>query len=131
MCIRDSGRTLNFYMGDAGSATRGQVFGVVSNNQLAFIPQTATASGSDPLLFVTNGVTTKFASATELARFQAIVNKFGLQPGIVTKGMKRNPDVKRFDLHVSQELPMPWFDGHKVSATLDIFLSLIHICFHV
>lgn len=116
-----NGRTLNFYMGDAGSATRGQVFGVVSNNQLAFIPQTATASGSDPLLFVTNGVTTKFASATELARFQAIVNKFGLQPGIVTKGMKRNPDVKRFDLHVSQELPMPWFDGHKVSATLDIF----------
>lgn len=115
-----SGRPLSFYVADAGSAARGQVFGVVSNNQLAFIPQTATPMAGNSLGFVTNGVPVYFASATELANFQKIVTKFDLPTGILTKGSNKNPDVKRWDLHVAQDLPMPWFDGHKVVFTLDV-----------
>ena len=120
------GRPVNFYMGDlylsSTTTVRGQVFGVVSNNQLAYIPQTDNAiAGSNGLGFMTGNVPVYFASATDLANFQKIVNKFGLQPGIVSKGAAKNPDVKRWDLHVSQDLPMPWFDGHKVVLTMDIF----------
>ena len=117
-----SGRPLSFYVADAGANTRGQVFGVVSNNQLAFIPQTSNAiAGSGGLGFMTNGVATYFASATELANFQKIVTKFGLPTGILQKGSNKNPDVTRFDLHVAQDLKMPWFEGHKVTFTADFF----------
>ncbi len=117
-----SGRPLSFYVADAGSAARGQVFGVVSNNQLAFIPQTSNAiAGSGGLGFMTGNVPVYFTSATELANFQKIVTKFDLPTGILSKGSNKNPDVKRWDLHVAQDLPMPWFDGHKVVFTLDFF----------
>ncbi len=117
-----SGRPLSFYVADAGSAARGQVFGVVSNNQLAFIPQTATPiAGSGGLGFMTGNVPVYFTTATELANFQKIVTKFDLPTGILAKGSNKNPDVKRWDLHVAQDLPMPWFDGHKVVFTLDFF----------
>lgn len=117
-----SGRPLSFYVADAGSAARGQVFGVVSNNQLAFIPQTSNAiAGSGGLGFMTGNVPVYFANATELANFQKIVTKFDLPTGILSKGSSKNPDVKRWDLHVAQDLPMPWFDGHKVVFTLDFF----------
>ncbi|WP_443751129.1 carboxypeptidase regulatory-like domain-containing protein [Asticcacaulis solisilvae] len=119
------GRPVNFYMADlySSSATvRGQVFGVVSNNQLAFIPQTDTPiAGSGGLGFMTGNVPVYFATTTDLANFQKIVSKFGLQPGIVGKGQARNPDVKRWDLHLAQDVPLPWFDGHKVVFTMDIF----------
>ncbi|ESQ77593.1 TonB-dependent receptor [Asticcacaulis sp. AC402] len=119
--IRD-GRPLNFYMQDAGSAARGQVFGVVSGNQLAFIPQTESAiAGSNGLGFMTGSVPVYFTNATELANLQKLVTQFDLPTGILPKGVSRNPSIQRFDLHIAQDLPMPWFDGHKVVMTVDIF----------
>jgi hypothetical protein len=128
-----NGRPLSFYVADAGSAARGQVFGVVSNNQLAFIPQMASADPSNPDKYITNGVPIFFggvATSTLTARqvrdadqanMRKIIGTFGLQPGIQKKGSNSNPNVQRWDLHAAQELPMPWFDGHKVTFTADIF----------
>ncbi|MEI9904365.1 MAG: TonB-dependent receptor [Asticcacaulis sp.] len=116
-----NGRPLSFYVADAGSAARGQVFGVVSNNQLAFIPQTANAMSGNPLGFMTGNVPVYFKTQADLTTLQTIVNKFGLPTGILGKGSKRNPDVNRWDLHVAQDVPMPWLDGHKVTFTMDVF----------
>ncbi len=132
------GRPVNFYIADAGAAARGQVFGVVSGNQLAFIPQLTSANAAVGTYnagesFTTNGVPVYFGAldtsknpdhvqrAKDVANLQTIINTFGLQPGLVSKGARRNPDIKRWDLHVSQDLPMPWFDGHKVVFTMDVF----------
>lgn len=112
---------MNFYVQDAGSNARGQVFGVVSNNQMAFIPQTATPMAGNALGFVTDGVPVYFATAADLSNLQKIVDKFDLSTGIQGKGGVRNPGMKRFDLHVAQTLPMPWFDGHRVVFTMDVF----------
>lgn len=116
-----SGRPLSFYVADAAPTARGQVFGVVSANELAFIPQTTTADAGNPLKFMTGNVPVYFATAADLTNLQKIVTKFDLPTGITSKGIRRNPDVKRWDLHVAQDLPMPWFTGHKVTATMDIF----------
>ncbi len=116
-----SGRPLSFYVADAGSAARGQVFGVVSNNQLAFIPQMTTPMAGNSLGFMTGNVPVYFATQADLTNLQKIVSKFDLPTGILSKGSNKNPDVKRWDLHVAQDLPMPWFDGHKVVFTLDFF----------
>ncbi len=128
-----NGRPLSFYVTDAGGNARGQVFGVVSNNQLAFIPQLGAADPSNPDKFVTNGVPVYFggvATSTLTARqvrdadqtnLRNIVNTFGLNTGIQTKGSKKNPDIKRWDLHIAQELPVPMLHGQKLTATLDIF----------
>ncbi|MDV6330409.1 TonB-dependent receptor [Asticcacaulis sp. 201] len=115
------GRPLSFYVADAGSAARGQVFGVVSNNQLAFIPQMTTPMSGNALGFMTGNVPVYFKTSADLANLKTIVDKFGLPTGILSKGSNRNPDVKRWDLHLSQELPIPMLEGHKLTATLDIF----------
>ena len=116
-----NGRPLNFYVADAAPTARGQVFGVVSANEMAFIPQTTNADASNPLKFTTGNVPVYFATAADLANLQKIVTKFDLPTGIMSKGIKRNPDIKRWDLHVSQDVNMPWFTDHKLTATLDIF----------
>ncbi len=119
------GRPVNFYVADALSSpsatVRGQVFGVVSNNALAFIPQMTTAEAGNPLKFVTNGVPVYFATAADVTNLQKVVNTFGLPTGITPKGLRRNPDVKRWDMHLSQDVPMPWSEGHKVTFTMDVF----------
>ena len=115
------GRPLSFFVADAGANARGQVYGVVSNNQLAFIPQMTTADAGNPLKFTTNGVPVFFKTAGDLAQLQKLVGQFDLPTGISTKGIRRNPDVKRWDLHVAQDVKMPWFEGHHVTATLDMF----------
>ncbi|HVZ29126.1 MAG TPA: OAR protein, partial [Asticcacaulis sp.] len=116
-----NGRPLSFYVADAGSNARGQVFGVVSNNQLAFIPQLTSADPSNPLKFVTGSVPVYFATAADVTNLQKIVSTFNLPTGILKKGSNNNPNVQRWDLHVAQDLPMPWFDGHKITFTADIF----------
>lgn len=116
-----SGRPLSFYVADAGSAARGQVFGVVSANEMAYIPQMTAADAGNPLKFVTNGVPVYFKTAADVTNLQKIVSTFDLPTGILTKGIRRNPDVKRWDMHVSQDLNMPWLEGHKLTATLDVF----------
>jgi len=129
------GRPLNLYMYDSTSG-RGNVFGVVSQNQLAFIPQLTTqtnagvaapsvleydtmSNGTNVPVFFANtaGGQTKEAA---FAAMQNIVKTFGLAPGEFHKGNLRNPDVKRWDLHVAQDIPMP-VNGHKLTATMDIF----------
>ena len=119
-----NGRPLSFYVADASSAARGQVFGVVSANQLAFIPQMTTAMSGNALGFMTGNVPVYFKTQADLTNLQTIVKKFGLPTGILSKGSNRNPDVNRFDLHVSQELPIsssPWLAGHKLTFTMDVF----------
>ena len=116
-----NGRPLSFYVADAGANARGQVFGVVSNNQLAFIPQTTTPMAGNSLGFVTNGVPVYFKTAADLTNLQKIVNSFGLPTGILSKGSNKNPDIKRWDLHLAQEINVPYLEGHKVVATVDIF----------
>ncbi len=130
-----SGRPLNLYMYDS-TAGRGSVFGVVSQNQLAFIPQLTTQTNASavnpsvlqfdtmngstnvPVFFAdTAGGQTKEAA---VAAMRNIVSTFGLAPGQFKKGKLRNPDVKRWDLHLAQELPMP-INGHKLTATMDVF----------
>ncbi len=119
------GRPLSFYVADSNfsstATVRGQTFGVVSTTEMAFIPQMTAPDAGNPLKFVTGGVPVYFKTATDLANLQKLVTQFGLPTGIMSKGMRRNPSVKRWDLHVSQDLKMPWFEGHKVTATVDIF----------
>ncbi len=127
------GRPLSFYVADAGSAARGQVFGVVNNSQLAFIPQLTSADPANQDKFVTNGVPVYFggtATSTLTARqvrdadraaLQNIINRFALPTGIQAKGSRKNPDVKRWDLHIAQELNVPYLTGHKLTATVDVF----------
>ena len=114
-----NGRPLSFQMQDAGSG-RSTTFGTTTGNQLAFIPQLGTPDASNPLKFVTNGVPVYFATAADVTNLQKIVTKFGLPTGITSKGMRNNPDVQRWDLHVAQEVPTP-FHGHKLTATVDFF----------
>lgn len=113
------GRPVNFYVGDAASG-RGQTFGVVSTNELAFIPQTTTPDATNPLKFITGTVPVYFKTAADLANLQKLVAQFNLPTGIQSKGTHRNPDVKRWDLHVQQDVKMPWFEGHRLTATMDI-----------
>lgn len=115
-----NGRPLSFYMADAAATARGQVLGVVSANALAFIPQMTTPMAGNALGFMTGNVPVYFKTSADLANLQKITNYFGLGSGIAGKGVKRNPNVQRFDLHIAQELPMP-LHGHKLTATLDIF----------
>jgi hypothetical protein len=115
------GRPLSFYVGDAAATARGQVFGVVSTNEMAYIPQLTSADPNNALKFVTGNVPVFFKTSADLASLQKLVAEFNLPTGVLSKGMRRNPSVKRFDLHVSQDVKMPWLEGHKVTATLDVF----------
>lgn len=113
-----SGRPINFLMADLSSG-RSPVFGVNRSDMLAFVPQTATPDAANPLKFTTNGTTVFFDSATSLAQFRSVVEKFELPNGIVPKGHGENPSINRFDLQLAQELPVG-IPGHKLLATLDV-----------
>ncbi|MFN3229834.1 MAG: OAR protein, partial [Asticcacaulis sp.] len=114
-----SGRPINFLMSDVASG-RGSVFGVNRGDHLAYIPQLGTPDAADPLKFATGSTVVYFDSAATLNQFRTIVDKFGLpQGGMVPKGFGKNPDVQRFDLQLSQELP-GLMQGHKSILTLDI-----------
>ena len=116
------GRPLSFYVADAGSNARGQVFGVVSNNQMAFIPQTDTSTViNGKTTYVTNGVPVTFATAADLTNLQKIIGQFGLPTGVQSIGSRSNPDVTRFDLHLAQEVNVPYLRGNKVTVTLDFY----------
>ena len=115
------GRPVNFYVSDASTSSRGQTFGVVSTNELAFIPQMTTADAANPLKFMTGTVPVYFKTAADLANLQKLVAQFNLPTGIQSKGTHRNPDVKRWDLHVAQDVKMPWFEGHRLTASMDVY----------
>src|SRR5262249_21016361 len=125
-----SGRPLSFLMTDPTGATgRSVTFGVWRDDQLAYIPQLGTQSGTvngKPFFLTPNaaapGGQTEviFADQATLDRFKALVTYFGLPLGaVVPRGFRENPRVNRVDLQFAQEIPSP-IKGHTLLFTMDI-----------
>lgn len=80
----------------------------VSNNDLLFVPN----RGGD------NRV--RFADAQTEELFFQLVDRFGLQEGAATpRNIGRYPFVHRFDLNITQEVPLPGW-RHRAEIALDI-----------
>ncbi|MFD1766368.1 TonB-dependent receptor domain-containing protein [Sphingorhabdus buctiana] len=106
-----SGRPYSLTLIDAGSG-RSPVFGTVgtSGNPLVYIPTVGDSRVS-------------FATTTDETNFNALVAQFGLDKfrgSILPKNSQTSPDFFKVDLNVSQELPVPLFDGAKIKLFADI-----------
>lgn len=121
---RTTGRPYGFYMQDAAGG-RSPVFGVSRNYQMLYVPDlTSYSAGNTNLDFGA----VRFANVAERDRFVGYVNQFGIpQNGLLGKYTRRNKDLNRLDLQISQELPS-YFKGHKFKIQVDIrnVLNLIN-----
>jgi hypothetical protein len=120
---RRSGRVFNLVMSDLTSG-RGPVFGVNRANHLLYVPDLAAGpSPTDPLSY---GLV-QFDSAATRDAFVALAQRMGLpNDAIVDKGAKRNRDVNRIDLQVSQQLPGLWIGKPRLVVDIQNVLNLIH-----
>ena len=119
---RTSGRPYGFVMSDASSG-RSQVFGVNRSYQLLYVPDIAGDTNTSDLQIGN----VFFSDAANRDRFIGYVKEFGLKTGINDKYSKRNKDISRLDLQVSQELPT-LINGHKLKVQFDVrnVLNLIN-----
>lgn len=118
------GRPFGFTMQDRQSG-RSQVFGVTKTAQALYVPDfSAGPTGGNPLRY---GIVV-FATQADLARFQSYVTNFNIPTGLVEKYTNTNAPINRVDLQLSQELPVPFLEGHKLKVVADIrnVLNLIN-----
>jgi hypothetical protein len=115
-----SGRPFSLLMADVSGTARNPTFGASRDDALVYVPNLSSPDPTNPLKFTTGTTTVFFDSAASLAKFQALVNQFGLPQGkIVPRGFGKNPSVTRVDLQFAQEVPVP-IEGHSILVTLDI-----------
>ncbi|MDP1630702.1 MAG: TonB-dependent receptor [Caulobacter sp.] len=111
---RTSGRPYGFVMSDATSG-RSPVFGVNRSYQLLYVPDIAGDTNTTDLQIGN----VFFSDAANRDRFLGYVKTFGLAQGVNEKYSKRNKDLSRLDLQVSQEFPT-LIDGHKLKLQFDV-----------
>ncbi len=114
-----SGHTFSYTFRDL--ATRSTVFGTIG-------------SGNRYLLYVPTGVNdskVSFANANDAALFDAFIETSGLakyRGQIAPRNAFRSRWITKFDLHLSQELPVPMTSKARFTAFLDIenFTNLLN-----
>lgn len=112
------------YVYNASSTSALATWGDISSNrQLFYVPKTDSSGNvtatSDPIVaFVSTG-----ATAVDLAAFNAYLKETGLikyAGQIAPRNAFKNPDVSRFDLHLSQQVPAFFPNAAKLTAYMDI-----------
>lgn len=106
-----SGRPYSITMLD-NTGTRGTVFGTVGNlgNMLLYVPTAADAKVS-------------FDTVASETAFNALVSNLGLEKyrgRIVPKNSQNSPNFAKIDLHVGQEIPLPFVSTGKLELFADI-----------
>jgi hypothetical protein len=112
------------YTYNASSTTAVNTWGdLASNRQLIYVPKVDSSGNvtltSDPIItYVTSG-----ATAVDIAAFNAYLQDTGLikyAGRIAPRNGFKNPDVSRFDLHLSQQFPAFFPQAAKLTAYMDI-----------
>jgi len=111
---RMSGRPYGFVMSDATSG-RSRVFGVNRSYQALYVPDVAGDTNTADLQIGN----VFFDNAAGRDRFLEYVDRFDLTEGVVDKYSRKNKDVSRVDLQLSQEFPT-FIPTHKLKLQLDI-----------
>ena len=94
------------------SSARGIVFGTVGTGgrHLLYVPTQGDARVS-------------FDSAASETAFNSLISNLGLEKyrgKVVSKNTQSSPDFFKLDLHVSQDVPLPLFDGLKLRLFADV-----------
>ncbi|PZR34483.1 TonB-dependent receptor domain-containing protein [Caulobacter segnis] len=116
-----SGSPYSLTMNTTTSNSRSTLFGTTgaSNRYLLYVPDVSSATADSKVTY---------ASTAVYQAFRDFVQANGLKQGVIEKNSEKSPDYFKVDLHVEQELPVPFMAAarFKVFGDVENLLNLIN-----
>lgn len=116
-----SGSPYSLTMNTTTSNSRSTLFGTTgaSNRYLLYVPNVSSATADSKVTY---------ASTAVYEAFRDFVQANGLKQGVIDKNSEKSPDYFKVDLHVEQELPVPFVAAarFKVFGDVENLLNLIN-----